>query len=143
VVREVLDALKEEAAPLGGGAGAAGRGGGSRGGGGGGTSRGSDAGAGAARRGGPPLEPWASLAARIEAGERSRAEYFRTAPNPYGSEFAYDTTGQEEVVVWLLYFGHDAAAERTVKHVQQYMRPLPNWAYNGGAEAGDVANGGE
>jgi hypothetical protein len=47
------------------------------------------------------------------------------------------------VVVWLLYFGYDDAAARTVDHVLQYMRPLPNWAYNGGAQAGDVANGGK
>ena len=74
---------------------------------------------------------------------QARADYFRTAATPYGSEFSYDTTGQEEVVVWLLYFGHDDAAARTVEHVLQYMRGLPNWAYNGGAQAGDVANGGK
>ena len=60
-----------------------------------------------------------------------------------GSEFGYDTTGQEEVVVWQLYFGYDDDASRTINHVLQYMRPLPNWAYNGGAVAGDVANGGK
>ena len=46
-------------------------------------------------------------------------------------------TGQEEVVVWQLYFGYDDDAARTVDHILQYMRPLPNWAYNGGAVAGD------
>ena len=40
---------------------------------------------------------WTALGARILAGEKARADYFRTSPNPYGSEFAYDTTGQEEV----------------------------------------------
>jgi hypothetical protein len=35
-----------------------------------------------------PAGPWAALGAKIEAGERSRAEYFKTAPNPYGSECA-------------------------------------------------------
>ena len=90
-----------------------------------------------------PPRMWRALADAITKGEASRAEYFKTAPNPYGSEFSYDTTGQEEVVVWLLYFGYDDAARRTVDHVLQYMRPLPNWAYNGGAQAGDVANGGK
>ena len=37
--------------------------------------------------------------------------------------------------MWLLYFGYDDAAQRTIKHIQQYMRHLPNWAYNGGAVA--------
>ena len=41
---------------------------------------------------------WDTLGARILRGEKARADYFRTAPNPYGSEFSYDTTGQEEVV---------------------------------------------
>ena len=45
--------------------------------------------------------------------------------------------------MWLLYFGYDDAAQRTIKHIQQYMRHLPNWAYNGGAVAGDTANGGK
>lgn len=62
---------------------------------------------------------------------------------PYGSEFSYDTTGQEEVVVWLLYFGMDKKAEQTVDHILSYMRSLPNWAYMGGADSGDVANGGK
>ena len=95
---------------------------------------------GSALRGGPN---WTAIGAHIRAGEKSRADYFVKAANPYGSEFAYDTTGQEEVVVWLLYFGHDADANRTIDHILQYMRPLPNWAYNGGAQAGDVANGGK
>jgi hypothetical protein len=86
---------------------------------------------------------WSELGESIRKGERSRAQYFKSAPNPYGSEFSYDTTGQEEVVVWQLYFGYDADAARTVDHVLQYMRPIPNWAYNGGAVAGDVANGGK
>ena len=86
---------------------------------------------------------WDVLGQQILAGEKGRADFFVTAPNPYGSEFAYDTTGQEEVVVWLLFFDHDDAASRTVDHVLQYMRSLPNWAYHGGAVAGDVANGGK
>ena len=48
-----------------------------------------------------------------------------------------------QVVVWQLYFDYDDDAARTVDHVLQYMRPLPNWAYNGGAVAGDVTNGGK
>ena len=76
-------------------------------------------------------------------GEKSRADYFKTAPFPYGSEFAYDTTGQEEVVVWQLFFDYDTDAARTIDHILQYMRGIPNWAYNGGAVAGDVANGGK
>ena len=34
-------------------------------------------------------------------------------------------------------------AERTVNHIQSYMRSFPNWAYMGGAQAGDIGNGGK
>ena len=49
---------------------------------------------------------WSTLATQLLAGEKERADYFLTAVNPYGSEFSYDTTGQEEIVIWLLYFGN-------------------------------------
>ena len=54
-----------------------------------------------------------------------------------------DTTGMEEVVVWLLYFGFDAAALKTIDVVLSYMRSIPNWAYMGGADATDIGNGGK
>ena len=91
----------------------------------------------------PKLTLLSDLSAKILKGEKYRADYFKTAPFPYGSEFAYDTTGQEEVVVWQLFFNYDSDAARTVDHILQYMRGIPNWAYNGGAVAGDVANGGK
>lgn len=47
------------------------------------------------------------------------------------------------MVVWLLYFGYDDAAERTVNHILSYMRSLPGWAMMGGASAGDIGNGGK
>jgi len=46
-------------------------------------------------------------------------------------------------VVWLLYFGYDDAAERTVNHILSYMRSLPGRFQMGGAIAGDIGNGGK
>ena len=43
---------------------------------------------------------WDFLGGKILAGQESRGKYWSTAMWPYGSEFSYDTTGQEEVVVW-------------------------------------------
>ena len=103
---------------------------------------------------------WNMLGAKLLAGQQARAKFWSTAMWPYGSEFSYDTTGQEEVVVWLLYFGYDTAAKRTVDHIlsyvpfqwiiaisvpaarhpfteytigclDRYMRSLPNWCYMG------------
>ena len=50
-----------------------------------------------------------------------------TCRYPYGSEFSFDTTGQEAVVVWLLHFanatnGFAQDAKRTVDHILSYMR---------------------
>jgi len=62
---------------------------------------------------------------------------------PFGSEFSYDTTGQEEVYVWTSFFGYKAAAGRTLEAILGYMRSLPNWAWNGGARSmGDLGNNG-
>ena len=73
----------------------------------------------------------------ITANMYSRAEGFGAALYPYGSEFAFDTTGQEAVVVWLLHFSNNTNsfekdAKRTVDHILSYMRSSGTWAYNGG-----------
>ena len=68
---------------------------------------------------------------------------------PYGSEFAFDTTGQEAVVVWLLHFANATnsfatSAKATVDHILSYMRSSPTWAYNGGSRSwGDLGNNGK
>ena len=64
-----------------------------------------------------------------------RQENWQTQAYPYGSEFGFDTTGQEEVVIWNMYFGNMTAAKRTVDHILSYMRSSPTWAYNGGARS--------
>lgn len=94
-------------------------------------------------------ETWGDSASAIEANMYARAAYFASEEYPYGSEFAFDTTGQEEVVVWLLHFanstnGWSAAAKRTVDHVLSYMRASGTWAYNGGSRSwGDLGNNGK
>merc|ERR1712070_987628 len=75
---------------------------------------------------------WGSLASQIEDNMRKRAEGWAAQEYPYGSEFSFDTTGQEEVVVWLKYFADTAnnwtaAAKRTVDHILSYMRSSPTW----------------
>ena len=75
-------------------------------------------------------------------------------PFPFGSEFAFDTTGQEEDYVWGRYFGTtsadrdgadsadgggggatraDALANLTLAAVLAYVPSTPHWAYNGAA----------
>jgi hypothetical protein len=56
---------------------------------------------------------------------------------------AYDTTGQEEVYVWLSYFNYSQAANNTLESVLGYMRKSGTWAWHGGARSeGDLGNNG-
>ena len=86
----------------------------------------------------------AALGATLKANMHARQLSFASVPYPYGSEFGFDTTGQEEVVVWNLYFGNESVAKKTVDHVLSYMRSSPTWAYHGGARSwGDIGNNGK
>ena len=75
------------------------------------------------------------IANTLKANMQVRQKRWADTPYPYGSEFGFDTTGQEEVVVWNLYFGNESAAKKTVDHVLSYMRNSPTWAYHGGARS--------
>ena len=86
----------------------------------------------------------AVMADKVEANMRSRQKHWAAIPYPYGSEFGFDTTGQEEGVVWSLYFEDEPTAKKTVDHILSYMRSSPTWAYHGGARSwGDVGNNGK
>ena len=85
-----------------------------------------------------------ALGATLKANMKARQLSFASRPYPYGSEFGFDTTGQEEVVVWNLYFGNESVAKKTVDHILSYMRNSPTWAYHGGARSwGDIGNNGK
>ena len=82
-------------------------------------------------------------------------------PFPFGSEFAWDSTGQEEDYVLGRYFGKtapdrdstgpgggaaeaDALADLTLAAVLAYVPSTPHWAYNGAAwSVGDTGNNGK
>ncbi len=78
-------------------------------------------------------------------------------PFPFGSEFAWDSTGQEEEYVWGRYFGGisptredpssaglpsaDALANLTLTAILAYLPSVANWGYNGAAWSwGDTSN---
>ena len=87
---------------------------------------------------------FAALGSTLEKNMKARQLHWAGTPYPYGSEFGFDTTGQEEVVVWNLYFGNETVARKTVDHVLSYMRNSPTWAYHGGARSwGDIGNNGK
>lgn len=78
-------------------------------------------------------EGWSDQARELEATMKARAEAWSHAAFPFGSEMAWDSTGQEEVYAWCNYFGYADKAQVTLDSILGYMPAIPNWGYNGDA----------
>jgi len=72
-------------------------------------------------------------AAEIESLMKERADAWKREEYPFGSEMAWDSTGQEEVYAWCKYFGYDDKALVSLNSITGYMPTLPHWGYNGNA----------
>jgi Family of unknown function (DUF5695) len=78
-------------------------------------------------------EAWQEKAEVIESLMKERADRWKQEPYPFGSEMAWDSTGQEEVYAWCKYFGYDDKALVSLNSILGYMPTLPHWGYNGNA----------
>jgi uncharacterized protein DUF5695 len=78
-------------------------------------------------------EGWQEKAQVIEGLMKERTDRWTRDPYPFGSEMAWDSTGQEEVYAWCKYFGHDDKALVSLNSIIGYMPALPHWGYNGNA----------
>jgi hypothetical protein len=78
-------------------------------------------------------EGWAEKAGEIETEMKQRADVWKSREYPFGSEMAWDSTGQEEVFAWTKYFGYDDKGEVSLNSILGYMPTVPNWGYNGNA----------
>ena len=78
-------------------------------------------------------EGWAEKAADVESLMKERTERWRKEAYPFGSEMAWDSTGQEEVYAWCDYFGYDDKALVSLNSIIGYMPTVPHWGYNGNA----------
>ena len=77
----------------------------------------------------------------ITTGVRLMCKSWADNPLPYGSEFSWDSTGQEEAYVWGRYFNQSKLADTVVNAILAYDPSTPNWAYHGSALSyGDVGN---
>ena len=72
-------------------------------------------------------------AAAVEAVMRSRQAAWAAQPDPYGSEMAWDSTGEEGVYYWSHYFQDNSTAQKTVDAIRGYMPSVPHWGWNGNA----------
>ena len=78
-------------------------------------------------------EGWTVKATEIENLMKERATRWRQEAFPFGSEMAWDSTGQEEVYAWCKYFGDDEKAKVSLNSIIGYMPTVPHWGYNGNA----------
>ncbi|MDY0957504.1 DUF5695 domain-containing protein [Sphingomonas sp. CFBP8993] len=78
-------------------------------------------------------EGWTAKAAEIERLMKGRADHWRTLKYPFGSEMAWDSTGQAEVYAWMRYFGYGPQADVTREVILGYDPSIPHWGYNGNA----------
>ncbi|MBK6589132.1 MAG: hypothetical protein IPG22_12635 [Acidobacteria bacterium] len=78
-------------------------------------------------------EGWTAKAAEIEKLMKERADHWAAEEYPFGSEMAWDSTGQEEVYAWCKYFGHPDKAMVSLNSIIGYMPSIPHWGYNGNA----------
>jgi len=78
-------------------------------------------------------EGWTDQAHQLEAIMKERVQRWRELAYPFGSEMAWDSTGQEEVYGWCKYFGYEDKAEVTLNAILGYMPTVPHWGYNGNA----------
>lgn len=78
-------------------------------------------------------EGWTEKANLIEARMKERTDKWLKEEYPFGSEMAWDSTGQEEVYGWCNYFNRPDKAAVSLNSILGYMPTLPHWGYNGNA----------
>ena len=78
-------------------------------------------------------EGWHDEARELQQTVEKRMAVWLKMPFPYGSEFAWDSTGHEEIATWMLRFGKLAEARQTLDAVTAYVSASPHWAYCGSA----------
>ncbi|KAL3428798.1 hypothetical protein BDV09DRAFT_203851 [Aspergillus tetrazonus] len=71
--------------------------------------------------------------ARLETVMQDRVDYWASLPAPFGSEQAWDSTGQEGVYYWTRYFGDEGLVNKTINSILGYMPTVAHWGWNGNA----------
>ena len=64
---------------------------------------------------------------------KRRADRWQADAYPFGSEMAWDSTGQEEIYAWTTHFGYHDKALVSLSSILGYMPTVPHWGYNGNA----------
>jgi hypothetical protein len=80
-------------------------------------------------------EGMTAQASELERLMKARADHWRGIKYPFGSEMAWDSTGQPEVYAWMRHFGYQPQADVTREVILGYDPGDPSWGYNGNAGA--------
>ncbi len=79
------------------------------------------------------IEGYAEEFKQMTAMQQARANIWQSLPFPFGSEFPWDSTGQEEIYLTAQRFGLYALSNSTLNAVLAYTHSVPNWGYHGAA----------
>ncbi|KAB8301599.1 hypothetical protein EYC80_003441 [Monilinia laxa] len=74
-----------------------------------------------------------TAASKVIAAMKARANLWNSDAVPFGSEMAWDSTGQEGVYYWSNYFGLTTTVTKTINSILGYMPTVSHWAWNGNA----------
>ncbi|KAF8206779.1 hypothetical protein K438DRAFT_1577098 [Mycena galopus ATCC 62051] len=69
----------------------------------------------------------------VQAQMKIRWTTWSTERFPFGSEMAWDSTGQEGVYVWSKFFNDTTTATNALNSIIAYQPLIPHWGYNGNA----------
>jgi len=78
-------------------------------------------------------EGWSEQAGYVTTAMKQRADRWNADAYPFGSEMAWDSTGQEEIFAWTSHFGYRDKALVALDSILGYMPAIPHWGYNGNA----------
>lgn len=71
-------------------------------------------------------ENYTNEATKMESIMRARQKVWASQADPYGSEMAWDSTGEEGVYFWSHYFNDNSTAQKTVDAIRGYMPTVPH-----------------
>ncbi|KAJ3877368.1 hypothetical protein F5051DRAFT_408742 [Lentinula edodes] len=69
----------------------------------------------------------------VQSKMKSRWQIWSTERYPFGSEMAWDSTGQEGVYIWSTFFNDSVTALNALNSIIAYQPVVAHWGYNGNA----------
>ena len=78
-------------------------------------------------------EGYTTEASHMESLMKARQDLWAGLPDPFGSEMAWDSTGEEGVYLWSQYFNDMPTAMKSINAIRGYMPTVAHWGWNGNA----------